>query len=55
MLFRSKDDGIEVFTGLGSDNETPIPSSFIVANAEMIIGVIMMGVGIGTLTRKLVR
>ncbi len=46
---------VEVFTGLGSDNETPIPSSFIVANSEMIIGVIMMGVGIGTLTRKLVR
>jgi uncharacterized protein YjbI with pentapeptide repeats len=46
---------IEVFTGLGSDNETPIPSSFIVANAEMIIGVVMAGVGIGTLTRKLVR
>jgi ribosomal protein S17E len=46
---------VEVFTGLGSDNETPIPSSFIVANAEMIVGVIMIGVGIGTLTRKLVR
>lgn len=46
---------VEVFTGLGSDNETPIPASFIVANTEMIVGVIMMGVGIGTLTRKLVR
>ena len=46
---------VEVFTGLGSDNETPIPSSFIVANVEMIIGVIMTGVGIGTLTRKLIR
>lgn len=46
---------VEVFTGLGSDNATPIPISYMLCNFEMILGVIMMGVGIGTLTRKLVR
>ncbi|MEG1255903.1 pentapeptide repeat-containing protein [Clostridium sp.] len=46
---------VEVFTGLGSDNATPIPRSYMLCNAEMVVGVIMMGVGIATLSRKLVR
>ncbi|MEG0307689.1 MAG: pentapeptide repeat-containing protein [Clostridium sp.] len=46
---------VEVFTGLGADNATTIPISYMICNVEMVIGVIMMGVGIGTLTRKLVR
>lgn len=46
---------VEVFTGLGADNATPIPISYMLSNLEMILGVIMMGIGIGTLTRKLIR
>ncbi len=46
---------VGMFAGVGSNNSEPHPTSYMIANIEIIIGVIMMGVGIGTLTRKLVR
>lgn len=46
---------IGLFVCIGVTNGIPLSSSLIIADVEMIIGVIMVGVGIGTLTRKLVR
>lgn len=44
-----------MFGGIGIDTARPLPSTYMLANIEMLIGVVMMGVGIGTLTRKIVR
>lgn len=44
-----------MFGGIGVNNGKPSELSYMVSNAEMIIGIIMMGLGIGTLTRKIVR
>lgn len=44
-----------MFLGVGINNSQPIPISHMISNVEMVIGTIMMGVGIGTLTRKLIR
>ena len=44
-----------MFGGVGSINGRPSEISYIVSNFEMIIGIIMMGLGIGTLTRKIIR
>lgn len=46
---------IGMFAGVGFNNAQPENTSYMVSNIEMIIGVVMMGVGIGTLTRKIVR
>lgn len=46
---------IGMFAGVGFNNAQPIPSSYMICNFEMLIGVIMMGLGIGTLTKKSVR
>ncbi|MEG0301634.1 hypothetical protein, partial [Cetobacterium sp.] len=46
---------VGTFGGLGCINCTPIENSYIITNIEIIIGVVMMGLGIGTLTRKIVR
>ncbi|GAA0115019.1 pentapeptide repeat-containing protein [Clostridium senegalense] len=46
---------VGMFAGLGVNNAQPIPDAYFLANVETCIGVIMMGVGIGTLTKKLVR
>lgn len=46
---------IGMFAGVGANNGQPSEISYMVSNIEMIIGVIMMGIGIGTLTRKIVR
>lgn len=46
---------IGMFGGVGSINGFPSELSYIISNFEMIIGVIMIGVGIGALTRKIVR
>lgn len=46
---------IGMFAGVGMGNAEPTPAAYMAVNSEMILGIIMMGIGIGTLTRKLVR
>lgn len=43
------------FGGVGDINCDPIPRSYFISNIEIIIGVTMIGVGTGTLVRKIVR
>ena len=43
---------VALFTGVGSFNSEPIPSTYIISNIEMIIGLLMMGVGVATLIKK---
>lgn len=44
-----------IFTGAGADRLGPLEQSYFLSNTEAIVGVIMLGIGIGTLIRKLVR
>ena len=44
-----------IFVGLGMITAGPTPMAYMLSNIEMALGVIMMGIGIGTITRKLVR
>ena len=44
-----------IFGGVGWNNSELTSISYIVENIEIIIGLILTGVGIGTLTRKIVR
>lgn len=44
-----------LFTGVGNEICDPIFESAILADIEMVLGVICMGIGIGTLTRKIIR
>ena len=46
---------ISIFVGLGTSNSFPTYSSNIFFDVEMIVGVIMLGIGIGTITRKHIR
>lgn len=46
---------VGTFGGVGCINCEPTEVSYILSNIEVIIGVVMMGIGIGTLTRKIVR
>ena len=46
---------IGMFAGVGINNGKASELSYMVSNIEMIIGVIIIGLGIGTLTRKIVR
>lgn len=46
---------IGMFAGVGVNNSVPIQAAYMLSNVEMLLGVIMMGVGIGTITRKLIR
>ncbi|MGL4912543.1 MAG: pentapeptide repeat-containing protein, partial [Romboutsia sp.] len=46
---------VGMFGGIGCNNSKPTELSYIVSNIEMLVGVAMMGLGIGTLTRKVVR
>lgn len=46
---------IGMFSGVGINNGKASELSYMVSNIEMIIGVIIIGLGIGTLTRKIVR
>ncbi len=46
---------VGMFAGVGFNNAQPMHTSYMVSNLEMLIGVVMMGIGIGTLTKKLVR
>ncbi|MEG2256582.1 MAG: hypothetical protein RSC21_07270, partial [Cetobacterium sp.] len=43
---------IGMFAGVGTNNSQPIPITYMVANIEMIIGLLMMGVGVATLVKK---
>ena len=43
---------VGMFAGVGIDNSQPMPATYMVSNIEMIIGLLMMGVGISTLVRK---
>ena len=43
---------VGMFAGVGIDNSQPTPSTYMISNIEMLIGVLMMGVGISTLVRK---
>lgn len=44
-----------MFSGVGSDNMEAIRFSEFIANVEMLIGLIIIGIGVGTVTRKIVR
>ncbi|MGL6063916.1 MAG: pentapeptide repeat-containing protein [Fusobacteriaceae bacterium] len=46
---------VGMFGGIGCDGAKPIPSTYNISNIEMLIGIVMMGIGIGTLTRKVIR
>ncbi len=43
------------FLGVGAENCKPIHKSYLIVDLEMLLGVVNMGVGIGTLTRKIIR
>lgn len=43
---------VGMFAGVGIDNSQPTPITYMVSNIEMMIGLLMMGVGIATLVRK---
>ena len=43
---------VGMFTGVGTINSQPMPILYMVSNIEMMIGLLMMGVGIATLVRK---
>ena len=44
-----------MFSGVGANNIEPIKFSEFIANVEMLIGLIIIGIGVGTVTRKIVR
>lgn len=46
---------VGMFAGVGLNEAQPSPNSYMISNIEMIIGVLMMGVGIGALVKKVVR
>ena len=46
---------MSIFLGVGTSNSFPTYSSNIFFDMELIIGVVMLGIGIGTVTRKLIR
>lgn len=46
---------VSLFTGVGGENSIAALSSYFWADIEMLIGVIMTGIGTGTLIRKIIR
>ena len=46
---------IGAFGGVGIINCTPTEISYLLTNVEVLVGIVMMGLGIGALTRKVVR
>ena len=46
---------VGMFAGVGIDNGKPTEVGYWVANLEMLIGIVLMGVGVGTLSRKAIR
>ena len=46
---------VGMFAAVGVNKSMPTSESYMISNIEIIIGVVMGGIGIGTLTRKLIR
>lgn len=46
---------VGMFAGVGVNNGKPTELGYVVANFEMLTGVVLMGVGLGTLVRKAIR
>ncbi len=46
---------VGMFAGVGLNEAQPSPRSYMLSNIEIISGVVMMGVGIGALVKKIVR
>lgn len=46
---------VGMFAGVGLNEAQPSPRSYVLSNIEIITGVLMMGVGIGALVKKIVR
>lgn len=46
---------VGMFAGIGVENSIPARASYMIANVEMILGLIVVGVGIGSLTKKVIR
>ncbi|GAB6168523.1 hypothetical protein JCM1393_09830 [Clostridium carnis] len=46
---------VGMFAGVGFNKAMPIPLTYMVSNIEMLVGIVMMGIGIGSLTKKLIR
>ncbi|MEF9991565.1 MAG: pentapeptide repeat-containing protein [Romboutsia sp.] len=46
---------VGVFGGVGAINCNPTETSYFVSHIEIILGIVMMGIGIGALTRKIIR
>lgn len=46
---------VGMFAGVGVNNGKPTEIGYLVANLEMLIGIVLMGVGVGTLVRKVIR
>ncbi|NFS62717.1 pentapeptide repeat-containing protein [Clostridium botulinum] len=54
-LLKSFTYSVYVFSAVGSNEITPTIVSEVIGDMEIIIGIIMMGIGVGAVTRKLVR
>jgi len=46
---------VGMFAGVGINEVQPSPRSYILSNIEMLIGVLMTGLGTGALVKKIVR
>lgn len=46
---------VGMFAGVGLTEAQPSPASYMLSNIEMLIGILMMGLGIGALVKKIVR
>lgn len=46
---------VGMFAAVGLNEAQPSPRSYMLSNIEMLIGVLMMGIGVGALVKKIVR
>lgn len=46
---------VGMFAGVGLNEAQPAPISYMLSNIEMLLGVLMMGIGTGALVKKIVR
>lgn len=46
---------VGMFSGVGINKSMPLLSSYFLSDIEMIIGIFMMGIGVGSITRKIIR
>lgn len=49
------DSSVGAFTGVGYNAGEPLENTYLLGDIEMLLGVVMMGVGIGCITRKIIR